>query len=51
MAAPKAAKLRKLLAASKKTAEQSQKQLLKAEDSLSVLEDREQRRTDRGQVV
>jgi len=49
-AAKKAARLRKLLAQSKRTAGQAQKALLKAEDSLSVLEDREARRQERGQV-
>jgi hypothetical protein len=45
--ARRAEKLRKLLAASKKTADQAQKSFLKSEDVLASLEERKQRRRDR----
>jgi hypothetical protein len=49
--ASKAERLRKLLQADQKTAGQTQASLLRVEDSLSALEDREARRNSRADVV
>ena len=48
--ASRAARLKKLLSSSRRTANQVQSSFLKAEDQLSDLEDRESRRADREPV-
>jgi len=47
----KAERLRKLLAAGKRTADQTNKALLQAEDALTALEEREQQRAQREQSL